>query len=958
MSEPKTKETPTYAFGTEVWVKVFNCIWWPGIVVDPLKIPQEILVYFNNVEHIAVVKFEHDNKHVVVGRNDQIFLYSCDRKIEFVEKGLSLLKQQEKGQPIVKHEFNMNNFKKDVISMERLLGGDMYIFENLEKKRETLKSIMKEPFTQTNTKNYNTMTYKPTTSTGHSCQSQVGCNFTTIRSVNLKQQMAIDKNETDVVMTNKSSTNTISNKRKDLKTESEVKKQKLVMKDEELNTSKDNTVQLSNNVTESSINEEVVETTSAVGTLDQINNFENSLSCISSNINNSDANILIEDNNGIGVSELREYGSPLIKGLLGIDSLYYNEIVSNDVDIPLVENMSIETEDLAIVVENTNGKEKVSNDVEVNQLNGTTVGNAMPIENSCSVDSTSNKIDCEDEITKINDCLIDGVPNAEWTKEDGWESKPSALREGISLEKNILKTNQKIILHNDCEDVKSINGIFSWKLIEGNHVPYIIRVINGEHLKFVSVQMATTLLRSNNLHADIYTYASVRSHFITDSEANLLNEINRKHADSKFGKGMFLAGKDRIVRLEDVNEYYTFIKICYKQLLGKSTSSRKEKCGFIRINSDRYVPYCVKDNRIYVPLFCFEGEILVGNLRHDVIEIENWDLAYLKFCCKVQGIRDYLFASDSCTVTTLDNIKNNFPRETIFEDYWPSNRHNSHLLVDQDNSSTHTWIRAPPEIEPAENTIPHTLTAPGPAIPQTMSVMNTYQIGWRANQMGSTMSQCSSLINNTSNIVPSLPLVSASNTAPVIGNTISYSNIEPPTLQQLNALSNDGPTEIVPATEIIDLTSPLSIPVPPTVQENSLPFERELTRIPRRMRARAKSRHPYKIQCTTLQGRLIYCINAKAFVLYSNWMVTIDNLVQTVLPTCTVEKCAQLLNKVLKTKIFYGNPKQLAVLKKNGLIRSMVPGETPMVMLHDIKKVLLKLQTLECYGFTTSTTRF
>jgi len=62
MSEPKTKETPTYAFGTEVWVKVFNRIWWPGIVVDPLKIPKELLVYCNNVEHIAVVKFEHDEK--------------------------------------------------------------------------------------------------------------------------------------------------------------------------------------------------------------------------------------------------------------------------------------------------------------------------------------------------------------------------------------------------------------------------------------------------------------------------------------------------------------------------------------------------------------------------------------------------------------------------------------------------------------------------------------------------------------------------------------------------------------------------------------------------------------------------------------------------------------------------------------------------------------------------------
>jgi len=61
MSEPKTKKTPTYAFGTGVWVKVLHRIWWPGIVVDPLTTPLE-LDLVNNVEHIAVVKFEQENK--------------------------------------------------------------------------------------------------------------------------------------------------------------------------------------------------------------------------------------------------------------------------------------------------------------------------------------------------------------------------------------------------------------------------------------------------------------------------------------------------------------------------------------------------------------------------------------------------------------------------------------------------------------------------------------------------------------------------------------------------------------------------------------------------------------------------------------------------------------------------------------------------------------------------------
>jgi hypothetical protein len=283
-------------------------------------------------------------------------------------------------------------------------------------------------------------------------------------------------------------------------------------------------------------------------------------------------------------------------------------------------------------------------------------------------------------------------------------------------------------------------GKFSWKSISGYHVPYIIRVINGEELKFVSVRMAETQLLSNYLHylhADIYTCTSVRSHFITDSEAKILNEINIKHCDGVYGKDMFYSNKDYIVRLEDVHEFYTFIEVCYKKLLCNITPGRKEKCGFIRINSESVVPYCIKDGQKYVPLFYFEGE--TENLRHRAVKLENWNLAYLKFCCKVQGIRNELFASDSCTVTSLDDIKNYFPPETNFEEYWPAKVIDTQLLTNQ--KSTHVnppgaWIRAPPEVPAPENTIPHSLTAPAPVMPQSMPVMmNTYQNGWPPNQM-------------------------------------------------------------------------------------------------------------------------------------------------------------------------------------------------------------------------------
>ncbi|CAI6347618.1 unnamed protein product [Macrosiphum euphorbiae] len=607
----------------------------------------------------------------------------------------------------------------------------------------------------------------------------------------------------------------------------------------------------------------------------------------------------------------------------------------------------------------------------------------------------------------------------------------------------------------DSEDVESIKGRFSWKFIAGHHIPYIIRVVNTEQLKFVSVRMAETQLLSNYLHylhADIYTCTSVRSHFITESEAKLLNDINQKHADCIYGKEVFFAGKDYIVRLEDVHEFYMFIEVCYKKLLCNVTPGRREKCGFIRINSESVVPYCIKDDQKYVPLFYFEGE--TENLKHRAVKLENWNLAYLKFCCKVQGIRNELFASDSCTVTSLDDIKNYFPPETNFEEYWPAKVVDTQLLTNQ--KSTHVnppgaWIRAPPEVVPAENTIPHNLTAPGPLPASVPILMNTYQNGWPANQMvnsygtqaqppstrgysiaarnqsiaaqcynaGSTMSQGSSLVNSVGHVVPPPPLVRAGNTTPVIGNTVSYSSVVPisqcittmynpmtngnvmshssqmrqfynqrannnqaqqqqlqqqqmqqqqqittpqtqqpyngqslhgrlTNTQQRNALRNAGPAVIAPPLEIIDLSSPPSSPVPPAVQENPLRpnIGWELTRIPERMWAHDTSNNAaYKIQKATLQGRMIHCINAKPYI-YSDLMVTLDDLVQMVLPSITVPRCAYILNKYLKTTLFSGNTEQLAVLRENGRLRSMFPDDTPMAMLQDITHVLPQLKAL------------
>eukprot|EP00102_Acyrthosiphon_pisum_P009455 XP_003247615.1 PREDICTED: uncharacterized protein LOC100569235 [Acyrthosiphon pisum] len=234
-----------------------------------------------------------------------------------------------------------------------------------------------------------------------------------------------------------------------------------------------------------------------------------------------------------------------------------------------------------------------------------------------------------------------------------------------------------------CHD-ENINGRLFWKAIVElvPSTPSVTQLLNI-YLKYV--------------HLDMYICSSTLGwNYISDDEARLiLNVINQKHNNFSFGKERFLAGEDYIVSLKDVHEFYTFINVCYNRLLCKKKKGHEEKCGFIQINNfESIVPYCIIDNQKYVPLFYFKKEfnIYIETLIRRAIKIENWNLAYLKFCWKIQGIRDELFAGNSCRVVSLDNIKKYFPPETHFEDYWPHETLNSHLPINQ-NSSTNLKFR-------------------------------------------------------------------------------------------------------------------------------------------------------------------------------------------------------------------------------------------------------------------------
>ncbi|KAL9880215.1 LOW QUALITY PROTEIN: uncharacterized protein ACN2A1_011796 [Glossina fuscipes fuscipes] len=247
-------------------------------------------------------------------------------------------------------------------------------------------------------------------------------------------------------------------------------------------------------------------------------------------------------------------------------------------------------------------------------------------------------------------------------------------------------------------DEESQKGRFGWTTLGKTYIPYIFRASE----KYCSVRMVENKLLNKYLHclhSDIYSSCTcVRSYYITQAEAALLHDINSKHCDCEFTKEIFTQ-KDLIVRLSDATKFYQFLDICYRKLISGSKSP-SEKCGFIRINKDSVVPYTVRNGEQVVPLFYFEGE--TENLKQKADLLSGWDLAYLKFCCKVQGIRNELFSSENVAVISLTDIKSYFPNGTEFEDYWPSKVVDSNLLIGNRSNSNNTvnWTRQPSQPPP------------------------------------------------------------------------------------------------------------------------------------------------------------------------------------------------------------------------------------------------------------------
>lgn len=212
-------------------------------------------------------------------------------------------------------------------------------------------------------------------------------------------------------------------------------------------------------------------------------------------------------------------------------------------------------------------------------------------------------------------------------------------------------------------DQESIRGIFGWTTLEGVHIPFILR----QEEKFTAVRIIERTLLKKYLQAlptDVYSCTYIKSYFITENEAKLLNEINLKHCERQFGHELF-SSKDLVVHLSDVEQLYEFLSTCYHKLTRPQLpgGSKEDRCGIIRVDGST-VPYVRRNGTKFVPLSLFERDS-EKSLEAKAETLEPWEASYLKFCCKMAGI-EHEFLKDPCAAVPVADVF-----RTAGEEWWP-----------------------------------------------------------------------------------------------------------------------------------------------------------------------------------------------------------------------------------------------------------------------------------------------
>eukprot|EP00092_Neocalanus_flemingeri_P020083 GFUD01021744.1.p1 GENE.GFUD01021744.1~~GFUD01021744.1.p1 ORF type:complete len:582 (+),score=199.71 GFUD01021744.1:201-1946(+) len=463
-------------------------------------------------------------------------------------------------------------------------------------------------------------------------------------------------------------------------------------------------------------------------------------------------------------------------------------------------------------------------------------------------------------------------------------------------------------------DEESKKGKFGWADIEKVFLPLIFRYTTE---KYTSVRMVERKLLHRYLQVlppEVNSCTCIRSYYITDSESKLLNEINLKHTDCMFGKEAFTS-KDLVVKLKDAQEFHKFLDLCHKKLVLKK-SNASDRCGFFRINGESVVPYTVKEGVKYVPLFYFEGE--TDHLKLKSESVEGWDLAYLKFCCKVQGIRNELCANETCKVVALDEIKGHFPAGTTFEDYWPAKGSIEPVPSSRHGVSAGNWTQKPagqPAAKPSQSAVqiqPNGL--------QSLNQLSALNAAYRhPQQLTAAQLQQLSLQGLQA------PQMTGQQLQQLIRAGLVAGQQQPGQVRQ----QQPGAYRQQQAVDMAALQRQQQRQAPAAANKA---FPGKLTQI-KEFPMEKSNQPPYKLQKALIDQKIVPCINVRPYV-FHDLMMTLPDFVKHFFPDLPLEKSREMLQEILKVVLYKGNTGHQEILRQEGKCQLYDP--VPLVLVKDI----------------------
>jgi len=168
-------------------------------------------------------------------------------------------------------------------------------------------------------------------------------------------------------------------------------------------------------------------------------------------------------------------------------------------------------------------------------------------------------------------------------------------------------------------------------------VPVIVRS-NGIRYSPVRIVEQEIIKKYDVLPQAIFQCITLKSFYLTASEAKLLNLINFNHSNNRYGEAFF-STKDVIISASDVRELSRFLNISH-EIFTKDLSQSDAKLGIVRLTPDPLqptftllVPYILKtysSNLVkLVPKKMVEPYVHISPSTVKATP-SDWDIMYLK----------------------------------------------------------------------------------------------------------------------------------------------------------------------------------------------------------------------------------------------------------------------------------------------------------------------------------------